>query len=1056
LKSIIAACAVLLLFAGACQHDEDTGHGALWVRTVEPHLSTTGSWHECTSKLSQGHAVANAQCEAAPAGTLRCDVRPGTREEANRMLMISQPQCTDEAIASLESLSHTDAAAMSDLAGAYYVRAQRKDDPADLLRAFDNAQRAVAMTPRPTGAEFNRALILAALSLNAEAIEAWGRAAETEGGQWAVEARARQSALAKKTARDGERQWADVRAGIDVALDAQNVAEAERLIRAFPASAQRYFEDVVLAQWAKDPSPRQLTRVTTFAEGLSRSFQDHYFTDVAAALVNTRQRDRLRQAHLRFAEARGAGNSIDYSAAWLYEDAARLFQEAGSPQQLVARVDHAGQSALVRHAYDEANRELDDVLAEADRRRYSTVVARVNLNRLYTYQFLNRYNDLFDAYKGATAAYDRFGDWEDSAAATARVIATMSVLGLKDAAWRAAFIALRETPQLVSLRTQHLLVGSAANAALDLNHAEAALLYQKTVVVNARRSGVPPTYVVSALDHLAGIELSLQRYGDARRHLDEAAQENVKNADPKLRQALDIRLAQVQGAAALPIDPGKAVASLTEAINAATKSEFATLLAALFAERAEAFTRLGKPAQAEADRTEALRRLHTEETRMLASRKPGTADDLWNFYFARFEETYDLLIRQLIDKGRVEEAFRLAERARAFEPLDLVRKLPNAPAAFRQLAAQPENLDIGRLRAVLPPGTFLIEYRVFDDKTYVWVAGRDLFVGKWLTARRSDVKRWVGALQEAAARKDSKAFDDALFAPYEALLKVPLELVHSDGPANIVIVPDRELRGLPFAALRNPDTRRYAIEDNAFSMSGSALLYAFAVLRDRDLATGDDSALLVADPAFDPSSTLAEGFHRLPFARREADKIRIIYPHHEVLMDEAATPEAFLRLAGRNAIVHIAAHGVVNGDAPSQSFLLFNGVLTAEMLMKQLHTAKTRLVVLGACSSAGGLPVGTEGIAPLVRPMIGAGVPGVVGALWDIDDATADRLLVSFHRHYRQGAKAATALRDAQLEMLRSNDPGPQPARLWAPFQVIGHASSPFASVGDIKKEKPP
>jgi hypothetical protein len=173
LKSIIAACAVLLLFAGACQHHEDTGHGALWVRTVEPHLSTTGSWHECTSKLSQGHAVANAQCEAAPAGTFRCDVRPGTREEANRMLMISQPQCTDEAIASLESLSHTDAAAMSDLAGAYYVRAQRKDDPADLLRAFDNAQRAVAMTPRPAGAEFNRALILAALSLNAEASGRW-------------------------------------------------------------------------------------------------------------------------------------------------------------------------------------------------------------------------------------------------------------------------------------------------------------------------------------------------------------------------------------------------------------------------------------------------------------------------------------------------------------------------------------------------------------------------------------------------------------------------------------------------------------------------------------------------------------------------------------------------------------------------------------------------------------------------------------------------------------------------------------------------------------------
>ena len=991
----------------------------------------------------------------APVDTGRCDEVLNTRDDANRVL-VSRPQCTDEAISSLENFARADAAAMSDLAGAYYVRAQRKDDPADLLRAFDNAQRAVAMTPRPAGAEFNRALILEALSLNAEATEAWGRAAETEGGGWAVEARKRQLSLAKKTARDGETQWAEVRAGIDAALDAHNTGEAERLIRAFPASAQRYFEDTVLAQWAKEPSPRQLARVTTLAEALSRVFRDRYFMDVAAAIVSTRSPGRLREAHLVLGEAREAERLVDYStAASLYERAARLFQEAGSPEYLVARIGHAGQIPLVTKDNETGRKELDAVAAEAVQRQYQSLVARVNLNRINTYQFLNRYNDLFDAYKAAVAAYDRIDDWEDRAAAAGRVISAMSVLGLRKAAWREAFVALRDTHRLVSLRTETLLIGPAATAALDLDHGETALLYQNVVLQSARRHG-QNIYIVSALDHIAWIELRLQRYGDAQRHLDEAADLNKKNPDSDLRRALDARLAQVQGTAALRVDPGKAVVLLTEAIDAAKKSEFATFLAVLFAERAEAYGRLGKPSQAEADRREALRRLHAEETRMLASREPGQSDDLWNFYFARFEETYDLLIRQLIDEGRGDEAFRLAERARAFEPLDLVRKLPNAPAAFRQLAAQPENLNIASLRAVLPPGTFLIEYRVLDDKTYVWIAGRDLFIGKWLPARRSDVKRWADGLQEAAARKDSKAFDDALFAPYEALLKVPLELVHSDGPANIVIVPDRELRGLPFAALRNPDTKRYAIEDNAFSMSGSALLYAFAVLRDRDLATGDDSALLVADPAFDPSSTLAEGFHRLPFARREADKIGLTYPHHEVLMDEAATPEAFLRLAGRNAIVHIAAHGVVNGDAPSQSFLLFNGVLTAEMLMKQLHPAKTRLVVLGACSSAGGLPVGTEGIAPLVRPIIGAGVPGVVGALWDIDDATADRLLVSFHRHYRQGAKAATALRDAQLEMLRSNDPGPQPARLWAPFQVIGHASSPFPSVGDIKKEKPP
>jgi CHAT domain-containing protein len=413
----------------------------------------------------------------------------------------------------------------------------------------------------------------------------------------------------------------------------------------------------------------------------------------------------------------------------------------------------------------------------------------------------------------------------------------------------------------------------------------------------------------------------------------------------------------------------------------------------------------------------------------------------------------------LIEEGRVEEAFRVAERARAFEPLDLVRNLPNAPAAFRELAAQPDNLDVVRLRAFLPPGTFLIEYRVFDDKTYAWIAGRDVFTGQWLPARRSDVKRWTTALQEAASSRDTAAFENGLFAPYDGLLKAPLDLVNrfrGGAAMNMVIVPDRELRGLPFAALRNPDTKRCAIEDNVLSMSGSALLYVFAILRDHDLASRDASALLVGDPAFDPQSTLARGFQRLSFARKEIDAIRSFYPNPSVLMDDAATPRRFLSLASDNAIIHIAAHGVVNGEAPSQSFLLFNGLLNAQMLMKDLHADKTRLVVLGACSSAGGLPVGTEGIAPLVRPLVGAGVPGVIGTLWDIDDATAEGLLVSFHRHYRQGKDAAAALRDAQLEFLRSNKPGQSPARFWAPFQAIGYASSPFASIGDITKEKPP
>jgi CHAT domain-containing protein len=1061
---VLTACVALLLFAGGCHH-EDTGAGGMWGRTVEPRLTTTRSWHSCTRKLSPGHVVAEAQCAAAPMAPGRCDEVIDSREQANRML-VSRPQCTDAAIAALENFSRAEAAAMSDLAGAYYVRAQRKDNPADLLRAFDKAQRAVALKPQPEGAEFNLALILEALSLNTDAIDAWQRAAVTERGEWADEARAHRLALVRAAAQDGEREWLRIRPQIDAAIEARDVSKTAGLIAAFPATSQQYFEEDVLAQWAASPSPQQASRVKTFGEALSHFFNDHYFVDVAAATVNASAAiiAGLKQGHVLFARARAAERVLGAgTAAPLYEEAARLLRQASSPQYLLARIGHAGQNPLLTGDYEPSFKELDAVAAEARLHRYPMVLARVELNRLNTNQFLSRYNELFASYDAAMTAYGRCGDWEDRAAADARAISAMSVVGLKDAAWREAFLAVRDAPRLLNWKTRFLLMGVTANAALDLGHPEAALLYQNDCVNSAARA--PIVFLAISLRKRAAIELTLHRYDAAQRDVDAAVAAHTPAADPSVSRSLEARLAEVQGEAALQADPSRAVSALTHAIEVAAKGEYVTFRASLLAERAEAFRRVGRTADAEADRLAALKELHKEEDALLGGRKPGRFDDLWNAYFTRFDETYDLLIRQLISEGRADEAFRYADRARAFEPLDLVRKLPTAPAAFRELAAHPDDFEIRRLQENLPPRTFLIEYRVFEDQTVAWILGRNVFRLQTLAARRSDVKRWTGALQNAAHARDEHAFEVGLDAPYDALLRKVLESVNrvsGDSGANIVIVPDRELRGLPFAALRDPETKRYFIEDHTLTISGSALLYVFAVLRDRDLHSGDASALLIGNPAFDRQFTLTRGLDPLPNAEREAVEIHKLYPDSEVLIGDAATAARFLQRAGRSAIIHIAAHAVVNGDAPSQSFLLFtpsggdHGVLNAETLIRELHTDKTRLMVLGACSSAGGLPVGAEGIAPLVRPIIGAGVPGVVGALWDIDDATATHLLVSFHRHYRQGSDAAAALRQAQLEMLRSNNPGLSSGLTWAPFQAIGYASSPFAPIGDITKEKPP
>src|SRR5262249_7656269 len=155
------------------------------------------------------------------------------------------------------------------------------------------------------------------------------------------------------------------------------------------------------------------------------------------------------------------------------------------------------------------------------------------------------------------------------------------------------------------------------------------------------------------------------------------------------------------------------------------------------------------------------------------------------------------------------------------------------------------------------------------------------------------------------------------------------------------------------------------------------------------------------------------GLRPLPRAEAEAKSVAGLYEHAELLLGAQATVLRFLAQARGSAIVHVAAHGLANAAEPSHSLIVLapsqddSGLLDAQRLLKDVTLHQTRLVVLSACSSAGGLPIGPEGVAPLVRPLIAAGVPAVVGSLWDVNDATAEQLLVSFHRHYGQGSDAA-------------------------------------------------
>jgi len=302
-------------------------------------------------------------------------------------------------------------------------------------------------------------------------------------------------------------------------------------------------------------------------------------------------------------------------------------------------------------------------------------------------------------------------------------------------------------------------------------------------------------------------------------------------------------------------------------------------------------------------------------------------------------------------------------------------------------------------------------------------------------------------------------FDSLLAAPYAQLIAEPLDVIArlpegKRADRRLIVVPDRYMHGLPFAALRSK-RGRHLVEDFAISTAASATLYVHALNRDRTLAAagGAPNALLVGNPAFDRSLEIARRLSALPFAEMEAVRAGELYaPHAKVLVRRDATVPAFLALAKDSVIVHVAGHAIVNRNPPFGTLLLLapanghNGLLYTEELLKKLELDRARLVVLAACSSAGGVPVGPEGLAPLVRPIVAAGVPGIVGTLWTIDDQQSQKVLGEFHRQYRNGHDAARALQLAQIRSLNDlrEKKDAIPILAWAPFQVVGHAESPF------------
>jgi CHAT domain-containing protein len=871
---------------------------------------------------------------------------------------------------------------------------QRRHDPVDLLAAL------------PAAKGFDRALMLERLWLTKEAIYAWNEEAKTH-PELAVRARLHIERL--QNLPDPVRQWST--SDVDDAWRRRDEAALTKIARAFPEDTARSFEKCDL---------RDRERARLFARALAAA-GEHYPQAVVDAMDRSAGHRALDDGLAAFRQGE-------------YEDAARLLEKAGNPLFLTARY----YVAVLKQSLSA----LDAIISQV-KPEYRELSSRVHIYRASLLEFNDRY---LQAHADYTQALNlAAGEPTSTASALGRESWNFAAIGDPAQAFRDAHHALSLLPRVADMNARNHACGGAANAAAQLGHPDVALLYQNAAVENMQRAvaAAPPRNAPDAKIELSialrlRAEFLVQLGQDVPAEDDLQLAADLAEAAAKIEQRdlLRMRRLDVEGQALLlKHQPSEAVTAFSEAIELA-KHQDSTYRAILHFKRGEARRSAGD-AHSDDDIAVAMKILRNEVRGALAKDPHTASEPLWTPYFLRFREQHHELIESRIAAQDFEGALVYAELARAFEPMQILLQADSLPQGFRFIETKD---DLQHARASLPEDTVILQFLVLPEGTYTWIVTREGIQPFRQRATEADIQRWVNEVKEAVDAGQDDPFTRATRAAYAALFRDPLQAAGAT-KTRIVIVPDGPMQGLPFNALGSAD-EGYLIERASITTAGSMSLYLYALAHDRELSRDrHPTAFLIGDPAF-------EGFDRLPHAQKEVELLSRQYaPDAETLTDTAATVERFLADAKRATVVHFAGHALASPQTPWQSRLLFashggeSGELTAQKLMQKLpKLARTRLVVLGACSTAGGSSLGPQGLAPLVRPFIAARVPAVVGSLWNVGDASTQPLMVFLHCRYRHGDDVAVALQNAQLEELRNN----HPARAWAAFQVAGFAASPY------------
>ncbi len=883
-------------------------------------------------------------------------------------------------------------------------RAQR------FLDAFDLATRAVSFKPRCAEAWFNRALVLEHLFLPSAAALDWQRyLALDPNSRWAGEARqhleklrlaeANGTGSIKTTKSTQEAEW--------TTDDSQKVREK--------------IEDDLLPSWAEavergdgDEAKRALSEALALADTLVEAGADSLAQDVVSQIAQTGRGGerwrRLARGHLLLGHGRFdlKAHRINKAYAELKEASATL-ADVASPAVVLARLQVA--TALYQANLNAtALSELSRLAKDPSLSHYPIFRARVKWMLGLTELRLGNPGIAVNAYESALELVHAQHEAKSSAALESLLAESLDVAGRPIEAWDHRYQALAwSAGQLPSTRVYNIFDDTVLALALQ-GHFDLALLFQERLLLVTAALGHREETALTLLRG-ARILVRLDRNNEANTELEKAIGNLKWITDPPTRQRIISEADLVRSEITGKSDPSTAIASLSRVIAFRPQPEFLRA-------RAELFIREGDLSAAEKDLSRAI---DSVENRRKTFGATSDRIPVLDQAAGMFSSLLSIQLRS----DKADAGFLTTERARAHALLDRLHMGAFTKAPTSSLA----------LFACLPRNTVVADFAVVDGRLVTWIGDRFGLRSVLRGPPFERVENLVHGLRDALSQNDDSRvlshlrwLHEVLVSPWKATIK------NSDA---LVFVPVGVLQEVPFAALFDSKVRRFLVQDHSSAVAASVAAYVEALEVARLLARMPiRQALVIGSPSLiDDLASLPS----LPGAAEEAVAIATLYPKAELLEHTAATRRRFLAALAKSDIVHLALHAQGSEDALGSRLLLApegddRGTLTASEVF-EMSLRRPRLVVLAGCATAVGRLSASEGALSLAYAFQAAGVPSLVGSLWDVRDRESSQILISFHRYLQKGGSPMEALRQAQIEDLALHPVGHWD---WAGFELIG------------------